>query len=94
MIVRPNHWLPFTDLLPKKWTRIGNPIPVPGGYVFTVSMPVAHRLRYPIWLYRTGGDGFEPVQDDLGKPLLLWDSATARRVLTEVAHRMEAEADE
>lgn len=90
---RPNHWLAFTDLLPSKWHRIGHPIPVPGGYVFIVTMPVRGRRMHVLNRYVAATRTFVPVLDDLGRSIIVADGDTARRLLVERAHHIETTED-
>lgn len=87
---RPNHWPVFTDLLPRRWTRIGHPIPVPGGFVFIVGTPVMGRMLYPIIRYVADGHSLLPVLDD-GHPVRYRNSRDARNALPHVAHTIETE---
>lgn len=89
---RPNNWLHFSHLLPRKWGRIGHPIPVPGGFVFIVSLTVMGRRRYALNRW-SGAAAFTPVTDDMGRALVLPDAQTARRVLQERATKIEEDEE-
>lgn len=90
---RPNYWTEFSDLLPRKWHRIGHPIPVPGGHVFIVTVPVRGRRVHVLNRYVADTRTFVPVLDDMGRAILLDDPQVARRTLTERAHHIEATED-
>lgn len=95
MTTHPNHWLAFSHLLPRKWGRIGHPIPVPGGYVFIVSVSMLGRRRYALNRFHEGRTegAFAPVTDDMGRALILPDSLMARHMLAERAHKIESEEE-
>ncbi len=90
---RPNYWTEFTDLLPNKWHRIGHPIPVPGGFVFIVTVPIRGRRSHVLNRYVAATRTFVPVLDDMGRAIILNDGDTARRTLIERAHHIETTED-
>lgn len=93
---RPNYWTEFSHLLPRGWTRIGHPIPVPGGFVFVVAVALRGRLIYPINRYRANAADtavFTPVIDPSGLAMIYANSREARTALSEAAHHIESTED-
>lgn len=90
---KPNYWTEFGHLLPRKWSRIGHPIPVPGGFVFIVGVSVLGRRQYALNRYHAGSTegAFTPVLDDLGRSMIMRDPQEARRLLPQRAAKIEAE---
>lgn len=92
----PNYWTEFSHLLPRKWSRIGHPIPVPGGFVFIVGVTVLGRRQYALNRYQPSENDqsvFAPVLDDMGRAIILRDPQMARRMLVERAQHIEGDEE-